>query len=254
MPIQIIAAGKGFGICVSTPEIKSTVPAGLVPAAPPGVGYDILAAQIVQRIFQVDFPDSVVIGDGGDFIVRHPLRHPVMPLYHRHDPAFFLIGHQIRAAGIGIAVLAHQGADDVHGLTRRTGLLDGCSADFVHQAALRPVFTRAALVGGQTYAELIGITVPGSLAGEFKPEIGAALRGGRHLVDVEHLLPVLVFVVAQIDVPVGGGVPSGEDAKTKQGKQKGRAHQSTGKVKYVSGNGSLFRVKCHHSEDRGLKP
>lgn len=28
----------------------------------------------------------------------------------------------------------------------------------------------------------------------------------------------------------------------------------TGKLKYVSGKGSLFRVKCHHSVSRGLNP
>jgi hypothetical protein len=40
------------------------------------------------------------------------------------------------------------------------------------------------------------------------------------MVNVQHLLTGLVFVMAQVDISVGGGIASGDDSKTKKGQEK----------------------------------
>ena len=227
VPVAVVAVRKRLGIGIGPAEVKVPVLSWMIPSPLPGILYQILAAQEVNGILKVNLPDGVVVGDGGDLVVRNPLRHPLPAPDHRDNPAFPLVRHQIRASGIGITVSAYKRADDVNGFAGGTRMLDGGCANFVNHAALSLVFTGKALVGSDAHAVFVGITVPGGLTGELEPEIGTAHVIGRDMVDVQHRFTVLVFVMAEIDITVGGGVTSGNDAETEQRKQD-RAHDSPG--------------------------
>ena len=146
-------------------------------------------------------------------VVRHALRHPAPALHHRHYPSLVPVGHQIRTPRVGVAVSLYQSAYYVYRLPRAAGLLNSGGADFVHQAAFRAVFAREALVGTDADPVFIYETVARLLPGKFEPEAGAAVLVRGDVVDVEHLFAPLVFVVAEINIAVGRGVPPGDDAE-----------------------------------------
>ena len=214
VPLQVVHISEAGRISICQAEVEGSVPERPVPSALPGVFLYILAAKEVEGVLQIDPPYRVIVGDGGDVVVRHALRNPVPALHHGADPAFLLVRYQIRPPGISVAISLYQTADYVHCLTRAAGLLDCGGADLIHQGALRTVLARKALVGGYPHTVLVHETVARLLARKFEPEISAAAVIRRHIIDVEHLFAGLVFVMAEIHITVGRGIPSGDNAET----------------------------------------
>ena len=221
VPLQVVRLRERGRIGIRQAEIEGPVPPRPVPAPFARIADDVLAAQEVEGVFQVDFPNGVVVRDGGDFVVRNPLRHPVAAAHDGADPPFVTVGNQIGSSRILVPVPFHHRPDDVDGLAGAAGVLDGGGADFIDQAAGGLVLAGTAHVRCDADPVFVYIAVAGLGAGELEPEIGQAVRGGRNIVDVQHLLAALVLVVAQIYVTVCGRVLSGDDAEAQEGEEEG---------------------------------